>query len=150
MNHHQQEHLRAKLVKAGLWNDVTAHNNPARNWIALEELCEIAQKRLANSACLFVFRLNGGRQGYQVILSFKEDEDLILGLGNDIYEAICTAVLTLPILFAEHPEYSANGLIRSKSTYGIGVIAGDQSTPNRGWESQSNELLSIQVGDHAQ
>lgn len=108
MHHHQQEKLKAKLAKAGFL-DTTAQYDPTRDWEGLEELSERVQQRLADSASLFVYPLNGGRQAYQVILSLKEDQDLIIGFGNDIYEAICTAALSLPTLLAEHPEYSANG-----------------------------------------
>lgn len=124
MNHHKQEQLRTRLIKAGLW-DATAQYNPARSWIALEELSERVQKRLANSASLFVYPLHGGRQAYQVILSFKEDEDLIIGFGNDIYEAICTAALSLPAFLAKHPKYATQEI---KDICEIGVTAGDQST----------------------
>ncbi len=107
MNHYHHEKLRVGLINAGFL-DATAKFTPTKNWVALEELSERVQKKLSESASLFVYQINGGQQCYQVILSYKQDEDLVIGFGKDIYEAFCTAALTLPTLFVEHPEYAAN------------------------------------------
>jgi hypothetical protein len=105
MNYLRQEKLRAELVKAGFW-EANAPYDPTRHWTALEELCERLQQRLAEAVCLFVHPLNGRKTTYQVLLNYQ-NEDLVIGLGEDIYEAICTAAIKLPSLFAEHPEYAA-------------------------------------------
>lgn len=116
MNHDQQQNLRAKLISAGFW-DASARYDPTKNWIALEELNERAQQLLAESVSLFVYPINGGRQSYQVTLSYKEDKDFVIGFGKDIYEAICTAVLTLPALLAKHPKYAAQEIAGNRRIY---------------------------------
>lgn len=116
MNYLQKEKLKAELVKAGFW-EANAPNDPTRHWTALEELCERLQKRLAEAVCLFVHPISGRKQAYQVLLSYK-NEDLVIGLGEDIYEAICRAAVTLPTLFEKHPEFAAASSQRSLESFG--------------------------------
>lgn len=122
MNYSRQEKLKAELVKAGFW-EANAPSDPTKHWTALEELCERVQKRLAEAACLFVHPLDGGRQSYQVLLSYK-NEDQIIGMGEDIYEAMCTAAVTLPVVLAQHPEYAAAN--SSKSRGNCDVLSSQQ------------------------
>lgn len=106
MNYRHHERLRVELINAGFLES-TAKFTPTKNWVALEELSERVQKKLNESASLFVYQLNDSGRCYQVILSYKQDKDVVIGYGKDIYEAFCTAAITLPVLFAEHPEYAA-------------------------------------------
>jgi hypothetical protein len=112
MKYSRQEKLKAELVKAGFW-EANAPSDPTKHWAALEELCERVQKRLAEAACLFVYPLDGAKQSYQVLLSYK-NEDQVIGTGEDIYEAMCTAAVTLPVLLAQHPEYAAANSSKSR------------------------------------
>ena len=105
MNYHQQEELRSQLVEAGFL-DSNAQCDPTKSWAGLEELIDRLQKRLAEGVCLFVYP-HRSQPSYLVVLSHKQDKDLVIGLGDDVSEAICRAALTLHGLFAQHPQYAA-------------------------------------------